>query len=431
MDPRLSIRALTGLLLALASTMDGAAAQIRPNRPQIQLPAQEVALSPVQLQALSRQLDTRSVTLADTALLRTLQTRMSSLQFAELAQGWSLADAAVSSSFADTLVRADGAARPAQVPEADGPVYVLPETRVQDMAGRGTRSLEVFLQAHGLEWDADSAAFVGRLHAWTQDPLSPEAPGELARPIGLQVMAAVDRVTPDPASLVRVGIPVTTIVIRDADALDSVPILVITETRPEGYRLTLPVRPALTIDAAGTTLQGWGVEAVPVNVTVLGSGGVEATEIDLLVDEGSVSPGTDTVSSRRPARFLLRSGAPGTARLSVSTTRYGAAEAQVQYTLPIRFFMAAIVGGLIGMFLAGGSPDQGVGDRVRTVLKGVVAGIVAAGAYLVLGMNVLPVELPSQRVFNEGLVFLVATFGALAWSRGALLFQSWGKKAEA
>ena len=234
MAPRPSTRALAGVVLALASTTLGARAQVTPNRPQVQLPGQEINLSAAQLQALTRQLDTRAVTVRDTALLRTLQTRMSAVQFARVAQGWSLADVAVSSSFADTLMVADRATRPAQLPEEEGTVYVLPETRVQDMADRGTRSLEVFLQAHELEWDPDSAAFVGRLHAWTQDPLSPEAPGDLARPIGLQVMAAVDRVTPDPASLVRVGIPVTTIVLRDADALDSVPILVITETMPQG-----------------------------------------------------------------------------------------------------------------------------------------------------------------------------------------------------
>jgi len=170
---------------------------------------------------------------------------------------------------------------------------------------------------------------------------------------------------------------------------------------------------------------------VPVNVTVRGSAGVSGVAVDLLADGGSVTPATDTASSDGPARFELRSGAPGNARLSVNTTRFGAAETAVTYTFPVRFFLAAIVGGLIGMFLAGSEPGGSVVDRLRTILKGVLAGIVVAGAYLVLGMNVLPVELPTQRVFNEGLVFLVATFGALAWSRGALLFQGWGKKAAA
>jgi hypothetical protein len=428
MDPRRSLRALFRVGIAAALLAPPAATQVRPSRPVV-LPDQELNSS--QLQSLTRQLQNRAVTRQDTALLRTLNSRMTAVEFARLAQGWSLEDSAVSTSFADTLVRAETSAGPTPVPEAEGPVYVLPETQVQAVAGRGTRSLQVYLQAHQLEWDPDSAAFIGRVHAWTQDPLSPEDPGRLARPIGLQVMAAVDRVIPDPASLDRIGIPVTTIEIRDADALDSVPILVVTETKPEGYRLTLPVRPALLVEPASRRLQGWGVEAVPVNVTVLGSGTVQATEVDLLTEEGSVSPGTDTVSSARPARFLLRSGGPGRSRLSVSTTRYGSATTEVEYTLPVRFFLAAIIGGLIGMFLAGGEPGGSMVDRLRTVLKGVLAGIVAAGAYLVLGTNVLPIELPSQRVFNEGLVFLVATFGALAWSRGALLFQGWGRKAEA
>jgi hypothetical protein len=425
-----TLRTILAAVVATLLAPGVASGQVRP--PPVEI---EARLPP----SVTAQLRQRALVVQDSALLRSLRTQLSAADLSRLSRSWTLSDVVVPLTFGDTLAVAEPSVAGA-LPDvlADAAIYRVPEMEIVRRPPEGgtparNAALELFLRAQPLRFDAATDAFVGRVDIWTRDPLEPSSTGPLPRALPVQLFPDVGEASPNPARLERIGVPATTIELRESRPLDAVDVLVVTENRPEGYPLRVPVRPALDLRVASDTVQAWGVEKLTLSLGVLGRGDVDSAEVNLLVGRSPDSR-TVTVASGAPAQVTVRSGSPGDAVVQASSAELGEAMRVVHYAFPWRFCVAALFGGILGSFLAGSAPPAneeaagGWGRRVAPFARGVVAGVLAVAAYLLLGMNLLPVELPSEAVYNEGLVLVVAALAAFAWGRGGLLIQGWGRR---
>ena len=372
---------------------------------------------------------------SDSTVLTNLRKRMSAQDFSQLAREWTVTHPH-EVKFGDTLIpfpdTASMALDTGMVRGTGGrdAVFAIPESYIFAGTSGSTHSLDLILRARSMRFDHASREFVGQVDIWTQDPLDPSGEGSLTDSIAVQILGDVETITPDQASIGHLGIPTTRISIHDPEALDSVAVLVVTRKKPEGYSLRIPVRPALEVRAGADTIEGWGIEATDITVSVRGGGSVPDTHVEVLAQPGSPSPGSVTVSSGHAARLTLRSGRLGPASVEASATPLETGTTSVYYSFPSRFILAAAFGALVGVLLSGRrkkSAEKGPG-YFSMAFHGLLAGVVVVLAYLVVGVNLLPIDLPAQPVYNEALVFIVSVLGTFAWSRGVLAIQKWRER---
>ncbi len=202
--------------------------------------------------------------------------------------------------------------------------------------------------------------------------------------------------------------------IRIADRSDNnpVPVKIITDFNMEGYVTHLAKMPALRIETPSRTLQGYGVQAIPVRVSLLAYTGPDSVRVNLATNLGSIEAGHVYLKRDRPGTVMLKSESAGNA--VVSATAYGFTPDAREYlfVFPWVFIFSSLIGGFIGALVKYLMKKER-GKIFPALLLGCLTGFIVALLYWGLGLNVLNLEL--DRIYNEFAVMGLAILGALYW----------------
>lgn len=213
----------------------------------------------------------------------------------------------------------------------------------------------------------------------------------LTDPVNIEVTSnELSSISPDALEIDHLNIPSTKIALAADMVKDSAKIKVITTSNPAGYTAFLKVTPRLLISTNQTTLQGLGVEQVPVNVMFQGSSSSDSVTVNFSAQKGVVTPNSISVHFNKPATVYLRSDGIGISKLSATSSIFPDSNVLIfKYTFPWLFLLAAIGGGLLGSvakYLTASKNDTSV---LKPIVAGILIGIIGAVAYYGLGINLL------------------------------------------
>ena len=202
--------------------------------------------------------------------------------------------------------------------------------------------------------------------------------------------------------------------IRIADRSDDnpVPVKIITYFNMEGYVTHLAKMPALRIETPSRTLQGYGVQAIPVRVSLHAYTGSDSVLVNLDTNLGSVETGHIYLKRDKPGTVMLKSEGAGNAVVSATAYGFTPDEGEYNFVFPWVFIFVSVIGGFIGA-LVKYLMKQDKGKIGPAILLGCLTGFIVALLYWGLGLNVLNLEL--DRIYNEFAVMGLAILGALYW----------------
>jgi hypothetical protein len=268
----------------------------------------------------------------------------------------------------------------------------------------------VVLAGSPLRYRPDLKRFEGTLNVGVVE-IGGRTARQLSEPIIFQVIGAVTA-TPALARAESTAPPYQTITIASNSA-EPVDVQVVSNVTPEGVKLTLPVQPALFVRVTPPRIQGWGLETADVLVQSRALAPTGNRQVQFSTDGGGIVTPTElTLNATGTGTASIRSVSTGPTVVTVSGPGFSdEASAPVEFVFPMRFIIAAILGGLAGGLLRIGVPRRGSGKRALANLGlGVICGAIVFALYA-LGVNVIGFQLP--RLAGEVLVFVVAALGAL------------------
>jgi len=386
--------------------------------------ALQVSATAADLRDIRAALSTRAVTAADSSQVQAVRLNENPTRFSALVSSWRVAaNTVVPVAVADAprRVAGEGAAPGADVRDTlaiaqlPGEIYQWPVEWVRSDRNGRTRHVALRFTATPLGYDRDARRFVGRIDFWAVDPNEPGSRFELAVPIALQAIPEAGEVTPGDTLITRAHIPTTTLFVRNANPVDSLPVRVLATDAGDPHVIVLPVRPSLRVTVGDTTIQGWGVETAEILVELVGtSAPIEAV---VSFSGAAVEPSQVTVAPNAPARAHLRSSGTGPASLTAHSDAFGEQRVGIAFVFPFLFFGLAIGGSALGASLGlltrerepTGEPSG------RPWIAGVIAGLVLGAAYFGLGVNLIGIDLPAIPRFNEIAVAVVAALAAAGW----------------
>jgi hypothetical protein len=205
-------------------------------------------------------------------------------------------------------------------------------------------------------------------------------------------------------------------------AFDSVRVLIVPGFDPSGVSVWLPIQATLAFDQAPRAIQGFGVEGATLVVDRRGTRSRDSVPVTLSISRGSLETNQVVVGDAGGV-VRVRSAGLGPATISARATGLGPAEVTIVYRWPIAFVTAALLGGLLGAFVANMyARRRSAGLLRRYLMKGVLVGLLTCLVYFGLGINLLQFDVNVQ-FFNELAVFALAAlagaFGIPALSGAA------------
>lgn len=295
-------------------------------------------------------------------------------------------------------------------------IKLLPEKFVQTGASEGSELIYRigFESRQALEYAFSAQQFLGAIKFFLISE-SPSVNANLTKPVLIEIVSNdIDTINPDLKEIDHVSIPLTQIELKDPDLSDSAQVKIITKSNPQGYEIFIKVDPAIELKSTRKSLQGLGVQKIPISVRVFGSSLMDSVKVSFNVEKGTVIPNSLYVHYQRPSIVELRSEGLGKAILATSAT-FASNEVEFHYIFPWIFILMAITGGLIGG-LAKYFTNQEKLTFLNTILKGMIMGFFGAVVYYVLGYSLIQFEVSD--IFNEfavlGFSALVAFFGVRA-----------------
>lgn len=190
---------------------------------------------------------------------------------------------------------------------------------------------------------------------------------------------------------------------------DRVELQVVSNMSPDPVPLSLPVQRANLMLKGKQNLQGWGLESAEVTVSASDGSASKGQVVLLEAPVGNLSPEQLQLDSNGTAHASLRSESIGSAMLTASSNRLAPASETFNFEFPLRFLLAAIVGGVVGGLLRRGMAGAGRPLFLELLLS-VLAGAVGFGLFT-LGVNLTGFQLP--RNGGEVLVAVVAALFAV------------------
>jgi hypothetical protein len=180
--------------------------------------------------------------------------------------------------------------------------------------------------------------------------------------------------------------------------------------------ISVPVElPRLTLTLSPARLQGWGLETSELLIAAADGATAARATVLLAATQGEINPNQVTLDNNGQARAQLRSASIGTATINASWAPFAQASQSVDYEWPLRFLLAAGVGGVVGGVVRRGAKRGASWPRIGLeLLVSVSTGLIVL-ALFVLGVNVLGFALPARG--GEVLVFVVSALGAFLGSQ--------------
>lgn len=243
---------------------------------------------------------------------------------------------------------------------------------------------------------------------------------ELEDPVPLQFSSARAEFVPSNERVDHTN-RYNTIRIEDRSDDNPVPVKIITDFNMEGYITHLAKIPSLRIETPSRPLQGFGVQAIPIRVSLQAYTGSDSVRVNLDTNLGSIETDHVYLKRDRPGTVILKSEGAGYAVVSAKAYGFTPDEREYIFAFPWVFIFVSVIGGFIGA-LVKHLMKQEKGKIGPAVLLGCLTGFIVALLYWGLGLNVLNLEL--DRIYNEFAVMGLAILGALYWQS---VYSSLGK----
>lgn len=285
---------------------------------------------------------------------------------------------------------------------------IIPELHFEKSASDGTSKTYriAFASNVPLEFDVEKGMFSGAISFLLVDETEGGGVTALDKPIPLQITSnAIRTITPKNIELSHLFLPLSDVALTERDVQDSALVKLVTNFNPSGYDVFVPVKPALQVSMERKSMQGLGIQEVPVTIRYIGSNSGKSRKISLQAERGTITPSTLDLKFNEPAIVMLRSEGIGAVSISAEDHTQKS-QITVAYTFPWVFLVAALGGGLFGAlltFLKGGKKFS-----VKPFVYAALIGLLCAAAYYVLGLNLL--DLKVSEAYNE---VAVGTFSAL------------------
>jgi hypothetical protein len=215
------------------------------------------------------------------------------------------------------------------------------------------------------------------------------------------------QVDPRPLQINHLNFPASDVELAGDNLSDSVEIRVITASKPEGYQTFLKIKPVLEISTNRISLEGYGVQKIPVEVRLIGSNSPDSVTVDVTASKGTVEPTAVTLRYNSPQTIYLTSEGTGKTLISAKSSNLESNDLHLSFDFPWYFLLASILGGLLGGFAKyyGGRKKD---FSLRPIIGGILAGLVGCMAYYALGITLLNFKLTAG--MNE---FAVLALSAL------------------
>lgn len=233
------------------------------------------------------------------------------------------------------------------------------------------------------------------------------AGAKLGDPITFQVLEE-GLATPSEIVVDRVSPPFKSFAIATRSPLDEVIVHVVSSFDPNGVPVTLSVAPELRVATARPAIDAFGLEDVDIQVTSLGSKALAGRPVAFTVSpSGYISDADPVFDAKGTAHARLRSAAPGTTRIIVSSPGVAEVDTKVGFQLPILTAAASLLGSLLGGVLR----FQGSRRRrwARDLGVSLLTGILVFAMYVV-GIRTLPFTFGVT--VGAAFVFVVSALGA-------------------
>ena len=216
-----------------------------------------------------------------------------------------------------------------------------------------------------------------------------------------------------PLNISSINWPPEDVIITSPSALDSMQVKILTISNPQGYPEYIPVEPAIILSSKRESIQGFGLQTMPVSVTLKGVSSYKPVTLTVQSSLGTIKNPNLTLTNNSPSEIILRSESHGTIDLDVVNTTYLSNSISVNAMVPWLFLILAIAGGLIGSV---GKKLKGKGKiTLRAILYGCIIGLIVAVAYYGLGINLLKISF-EDRGYNEAIIFSIGLLCRLRWT---------------
>lgn len=300
-----------------------------------------------------------------------------------------------------------------KTPASNDEVKVIPEIHVEPTTGTGqtepTAYRIVFTSQQPLRYDETSKKFTAKLAFLLMNQSGANvAPVE---PVRIEISSdEISTIKPGTFELSHISIPSSNVELIAEHVVDSARVKVITVSNPDGYITYIKVKPLLDIYSNRKSIQGWGIQEVPVTVRFIGSSSTDTVKVTFSSEKGTVSPNPLVMRYNETATVHLRSEGLGENKITATASSIRSNDLSVTFSFPLYFLLATIAGGLAGSFIKYYSKSRRKKIPLKVISVGIVTGLVGAAAYYVLGINLLGLSFSAG--FNEMAVFAVSALFA-------------------
>jgi hypothetical protein len=280
----------------------------------------------------------------------------------------------------------------------------------------GLPALVPVFRAFPLKYDAERQLFSGTLRFGLFDPTRSQAM-PLPEPMKfLFFPGGAGSVVPE-----EIVFDSSNGMVKDLELIEEHPagrtsLLVVTYAQPEGVEIPVDVEAALLFATRSRSLQGWGLESIPVSILLRGADDEHVAVVTFEADRGAFTPQTLELRGGRIETARLRSQGLGAVSIRIASPRFQDQMLEMHYAFPWMFFLLACSGGLLGSVVSWLLRKRGKEDiRAASYIPGwTLFGLIAAIVYLVLGVNIIGIDLGDTANLNEMLVFGIAALAPLS-----------------
>lgn len=274
-----------------------------------------------------------------------------------------------------------------------------------------------FLPQGELRYAPSIELFRGGFSIGLEDSVHTTERRKLSGGFHFQFGGDADSVSPRGLDIDHTNLPLAAVEILAHDPPDSLRLQIITAADVRGTSVWLRARPALAIGLVPSKAQGYGLQRIPITVSVLGTRRATPIAVKLSADRGSIEPDTVLVTSGMITTVSWRTEGTGPAMIQARATGTDDGRATVYFAFPLIFLIAALLGGAAGAALKSLN-SSGLSRALLVAIPiGMLGGLVAAVVYYAIGVSLFKVDVKVP-FFNEGAVF---SLGVLAGLLGVAL----------
>ncbi len=284
-------------------------------------------------------------------------------------------------------------------------VFILPELHYAREAETNNQiSYNIlFIDLSPLRLSIDKELFEGGIRFMAIEPAytsnNPPVQKTLSVPEEIVVSYGMESI---PIQINQINWPPYDVYILSKNPVDSLEIKLLTISNPGGYKKYLPVEPAIILSCARNSIQGLGLQKIPVFIALKGITSYKPVSVAIQSDYGEIQPSTLTLSDNRPVPFFLRSEGVGNIKLMAIQSAYRSNNISIRAVFPWLFLILAISGGIIGGI---GKRLKGKGKiTLRLVLFSCIIGLLTSIAYWGVGIKLIDFSF-EDRGYNEAMIF--------------------------